>query len=237
MVTTIHLEGQAHRIRVQNCHCVFCSTASAGSCATGSVISEPFPDRHADFPSSPGSLASLFCCGFAPEAAGSTHQGSKGRQHSPAGDGSSKQVAGKHKRTSLILLLTALVLLAASGMGAGVCFGVVRQTKQQRATAAEAAAAHTAAAHGIGRTAGAATDAGPVPPMNFQVVLAVPAVSADQGCRTWFSSNEVRGQAGQFALQCSAKQPQACVMVKDSTSLPGGRHQRLLLAGKSQAFH
>jgi hypothetical protein len=32
--------------------------------------------------------------------------------------------------------------------------------------------------------------------MNFQVVLAVPAVSADQGCRTWFSSSEVSSSSG-----------------------------------------
>jgi hypothetical protein len=40
--------------------------------------------------------------------------------------------------------------------------------------------------------------------MNFQVVLAVPAVSADQGCRTWFSSDEVRSSIDSSGSSVSA---------------------------------
>jgi hypothetical protein len=96
---------------------------------------------------------------------------------------------------SLILLLSLIVVLAAAGMGVGVYFGLIRPAPEDRIKD-QAAAAFTAArpygiADGPGTLDDAAAAVGPVSPMNFQVVLAVLAVSADQGCRTWFSGEEV----------------------------------------------
>jgi hypothetical protein len=123
-------------------------------------------------------------------------RGSSKRSDSSSSGSSSdggKQAAGRRKRMSLFLLLSLIVVLTAAGMGVGVYFGLIRQTpvdtvKEQ--VAAAAAAGSVGGFDGFG-VPDAAVFSGPVPPMNFQVVLAVPAVSADQGCRTWFSSSEV----------------------------------------------
>jgi hypothetical protein len=94
---------------------------------------------------------------------------------------------------SLILLLSLLVVMTAAGMGVGVYFGLIRQTPAENAKDQSAAATAAQSVGGFENfgVPDAAVLSGPVPPLNFQVVLAVPAVSADQGCRTWFSSDEV----------------------------------------------
>jgi hypothetical protein len=106
---------------------------------------------------------------------------------------------------SLILLLSFIVVLTAAGMGVGVYFGLIRPGPEEPAKS-QAAAAFSANGPYSGfddfGVPDAAVLSGPVPPMNFQVVLAVPAVSADQGCRTWFSSEEVRRMGCRNSVDC-----------------------------------
>ncbi|WIA09369.1 hypothetical protein OEZ85_008775 [Tetradesmus obliquus] len=77
-------------------------------------------------------------------------------------------------------------------MGIGVYFGLLRPAPGDPAKDQAATAFAVAQLYDVADSPGTADAAavGAVPPMNFQVVLAVPAVSADQGCSTWFSSAE-----------------------------------------------
>lgn len=169
------------------------SCDSSSSSSTHSTASSVLSDGPAAASHAPWSLAAIFCCGLRPTAARSTASSSRDGKHSNTGEGSSRQGASRRKRAGLFLLLTALVLIAACGMGVGVYFGMTKQPKERRARAAAASAAGAAALRAGGSSADAAAAAaavGPVAPMNFQVVLAVPAVSAEQGCSTWFSNEE-----------------------------------------------